>query len=249
MTFEPSFNAPDEIVIAGNPLSIKQLREAIVENDMTVIKPLIDQILMDASNQKTDSVAFAFLVVVIRPIIKTAIQREFRTYQDADFGDFFLGALTAIWIKLPQYDPKLSKFSTYVYRQTRDGNRSFTRNSEKFYEACRQFNSNPAMVVQNMAVEYSAKSDDLIYEDTGFAEFEDSDLSQKRLGAIEKVWDNLDERTQAIIKLHFLDNRTPKEVAEIIGPPLNERTVHEYIARATNKLRIAVEKEYKEKEG
>ena len=247
MKYEPIFNAPEELNINGTLVTNHDLRLAIEDNDLGIIQPLIDLILFDAGNKRTDSEAFAFLIIGIRPIIRTAIAREFGTYSDDNFPDFFLGALTAIWIKLPDYDPKLSKFSTFVYRLTRDGNRSFTRNSERFYEACRRFNANPAAVIQDLAVSYSRKLDDYVYEESGIASVENMDLSEKRIAAIAKIWNNLDVRTAQIIKLHLIENKTPKEVADILGPPLNENTVYEYIKRAINKVRIAVNKEYDEK--
>jgi RNA polymerase sigma factor (sigma-70 family) len=248
MNYQPIFYCPDQILIGGVSVTQKDLRLAIKDNDMVVLQPLIDQILIDASLKKTDSVAFDFLLAGIRPIIETAIQREFPTYLEADFPDFFLGALTAIWLKLPQYDSSKSKLSTFVYWQTKTGNRNFTRSSEKFYEACRQFNSNPSMVVQNLAAEYSQTADDYYYEEAGFQQFEDNDLNKRRLEAIVIAMDNLDSRTRSIIQLHLLEDRSPKEVAEIIGPPITEKTVYEYIRRAINKLRLSVEKIYQERE-
>ena len=52
-----------------------------------------------------------------------------------------------------------------------------------------------------------------------------------------------------IIQIHIIENKSPKELAELLGPPLTEKTVYEYIKRALNKVRLAVEKVYTEKEG
>jgi RNA polymerase sigma factor (sigma-70 family) len=239
----PIFNVPDEIYVGERLLKIGELRLAIEDNDMTVLTPLIEQIIREAAENKKESLTFAFLVVVIRPFIKAAITREFATYRnDLDFAEFFSGALTAIWIKLPDYDPSKSKFSTFVYRQTRDGNRSFTRNSEKFYEACRRFNSNPALIAEHLSMEYLSKTDELVYEDKNLLEFEENEASQQKLRAIDRMWKNLDERTAKILKLHLIDNYSPKEIADLVGPPVTEKTVYEYIRRAIDKARKTVEK-------
>ena len=92
----PIFNVPDDIYVGDRRLTIGELRLGIVDNDMTIIGPLIDQIIRDASEKKQDSVTFAFLVVVIRPIIKGAILREFSAYrEEVDFADFFSGSSSA----------------------------------------------------------------------------------------------------------------------------------------------------------
>jgi RNA polymerase sigma factor (sigma-70 family) len=246
----PIFNVPDEIYVDDRLLTIGDLRVAIEDNDMEILKPLIEQITREASEKKLDSVTFAFLVVVIRPIIREAISREFSTYrEEVDFADFFGGALAAIWIKLPSYDPTKSKLSTFVYRQTRDGNRSFTRNSQKFYEACKKFNSNPALIAEHMSVEYVKATDEFAYEDNDIIQFEENDANKSKLEAIDRMWHNLDERTAKILKLHLVDKHSPLEVAEMLGPPITEKTVYEYISRAINKARKTVEKDLNEKRG
>ena len=210
----PIFNVPNEIYLDDRILTIGELRIAIEDNDVSIIEPLIKQIIREAAEKRVDSVTFAFLVVVIRPIIKSAISREFATYrEESDFADFFSGALAAIWVKLPFYDSSKSKFSTFVYRLTRDGNRSFTRNSEKFYEACRQFNGNPSLMAEHMSASFIQDSGDFAYEDSSIIEIEDNDLAKKRLEAIDKMWINLDERTRSILKLYLVENHSPKEVA------------------------------------
>jgi RNA polymerase sigma factor (sigma-70 family) len=246
----PIFKVPTEIYVDDRLLTISELRIAIQDNDMGILLPLIEQITREASEKKEDSLTFAFLVVVIRPIIKEAISREFATYREEfDFADFFSGALAAIWIKLPFYDPTKSKLSTYIYRQTRDGNRSFTRNSEKFYEACKKFNADPALIAEHMSAIFVKETGEIAYEDSGLLEIEENDAEKFRFEAIDRMWKNLDERTAKILKLHFIDELSPKEVAEILGPPITEKTVYEYISRALNKARKTVEKDINEKRG
>jgi RNA polymerase sigma factor (sigma-70 family) len=246
----PIFNVPDEIYVDDRLLTISELRLAIQDNDMGIIGPLIEQITREASERKQNSLTFAFLVVVIRPIIKEAISREFATYrEEVDFADFFAGALAAIWIKLPSYDPTKSKLSTYIYRQTRDGNRSFTRNSEKFYEACKKFIADPALIAEHMSAIFVKDTGEIAYEESGLLEFEENDENKFRFEAIDRMWKNLDERTAKILKIHFIDGHSPKEVADILGPPITEKTVYEYISRAVNKARRTVEKDFNEKRG
>ncbi len=250
MMSSPIFKVPNEIYLEDGILTLSDLRIAIEDNDMKILEPLIKQIIREAAERRVDSLSFAFLIVAIRPIIRSAISREFATYrEEVDFADFFSGALTAIWLKLPFYDSTKSSFSTFVYRQTRDGNRTFTRNSEKFYGACKKFNGNPSLIAEQMSVTYSQEAQDFVYEDTSLIQIEENDLAKKRLEAIDRIWKNLDDRTQRILKLHLLDDHSPKQVAELIGPPITEKTVYEYINRAINKARRAVEKEYNEERG
>ena len=68
----PIFSVPDRIYVDDRLLSIGELRVAIEDNDMEILEPLIDQITREAAAKKQDSLTFAFLVVVIRPIIKEA---------------------------------------------------------------------------------------------------------------------------------------------------------------------------------
>lgn len=244
------FSVPDRIYVDGRLLTIGELRIAIEDNDMKILEPLIHQITREAALKKQDSLTFAFLVVVIRPIIKEAISREFSTYrEEVDFADFFSGALAAIWIKLPSYDPTKSKLSTFVYRQTRDGNRSFTRNSQKFYEACKKFKADPALIAEHMSATYIKAIDEIAYVDSDLTQFEEDEAIKPKFEAIDRMWKNLDERTAKILKLHFIDDHSPKEVAELLGPPITEKTVYEYIQRAVNKARKTVEKDLNEKRG
>jgi RNA polymerase sigma factor (sigma-70 family) len=90
---------------------------------------------------------------------------------------------------------------------------------------------------------------EIAYEESGLLEFEENDANKSRFEAIDRMWKNLDERTTKILKLHFIDERSPKEVADILGPPITEKTVYEYISRAVNKARKTVEKDINEKRG
>ena len=66
MSFEPIFNAPSELSVLDKIISTRDLRIALEDNDMGILQPLIDLILLDAANKKTDSLAFPFLVEIGR---------------------------------------------------------------------------------------------------------------------------------------------------------------------------------------
>ena len=105
------------------------------------------------------------------------------------------------------------------------------------------------MIAEHMSATYVKATGEFAYEDANIIQFEEDESNKPKLQAIDKMWKNLDERTATILKLHLVENHSPKKIAELLGPPITEKNVYEYIQRAVNKARKTVEKDLNEKRG
>ena len=162
--------------------------------------------LVEKISKERDQIAFSQLFDFLAPKINSYFVKNSLNYELSE--ELTQEVLSIIWSKTSLYNPKKSKFTTWVFTIARNKKIDFYRKSKN-----KNLNENDLR---------------------GFMYENDEVDNYEILDSVEKITQELDENQKKLIKLNFFEQKSHKKIAEELEIPVG--TVKSRIRATLNKM-------------
>ena len=224
------FTVPDEVVIYGEVLTRAELRRALMEEDFTVLKPLIS-IIVSSSGAERD-LYFNFLLSEIQKSVGYCVRKVYGYYDQETQEDIFWRGMAFIWENLGEFDETKSKFNTWIWLQVKYGSRNALRKEIRAKQLRVKCENNPALLVEELSIINKKGGSVPTSSLDSLLGREISETTKQESKVLKSVFEVLSEKDRMLINMKVSQMLSIEEIVSLLGPPANINQVSVAISRA-----------------
>ena len=242
------FTVPDEVVIYGEVLKRSDLRSALIDEDFTVLRPLINIIVSETGTER--DLYFNFLLSEIQKSVGHCVTKLYGYYDQETKEDIFWQGMAYIWENLGDFDETKSKFNTWIWLQVKYGSRSARRKEIKAKQLKVKCENNPALLVEELSIINKKGGSVPTSSLDSLLGRELSESTRQESTVLKSVMEVLSEKDRMLIDMKVTQMLSIEEIVSVLGPPVNVNQVSVAISRALKRAQnLYIEKMKEERAG
>jgi RNA polymerase sigma factor (sigma-70 family) len=238
-----NFQLPDEVQLMGETITQAALRNALKNEDYSIIKPLITAIVNSKGNQR--ETLFNFFLGGIQFGVEHCVKQTYGYFDREVQEEIFWQGVAYVWENLEDFDENKSKLLTWIWNQVKYGSRNARRKEISAKRLAAKCANNPALIAEEIS--YSTKRGDsdrsgpLLGTPSSSLESaigrEIDETTKLESAALKQAMDLLKENEKRLIYMRIVDQLEVEEIAIILGEGVTTNQVYVACHRAIKKLK------------